>query len=68
MADVRPRAAVCAAGGAVSEQAVRLIAPAAPATAVAVRSFTGTSWTLAEPVASVHAVTSIVPAKPGTRT
>ena len=33
MADVRPRAVVCAASGAVNEQAVRLIAPTAPATA-----------------------------------
>ena len=45
-----------AAGGSVNEQAVRLIAPAAPATAVTVRSCTGSSWTPAEPVASVHAV------------
>jgi hypothetical protein len=56
MAGVRPEAVMCAAGGAVSEQAVRLIAPAAPATAVGVRRFTGTSWRLAGPMASIHAV------------
>jgi len=43
MAGVRPAAVVCATGAAVNEQAVRLIAPTAPATAAGVRNFTRTS-------------------------